>query len=349
MKMNVKILSVYGTQEDIVTASRVCTGNEDKSLASTPKQIESLLRKKHWKPFEFAEITVEINAPIYVMRQWMRHSGSFLEKSRRYTVDAPEFYDAMSADETEDATFSYEHRLFDGDKPEDARVILPLGLMTKVLWKVNLRDLMSFFRQRLELKAQKEIRELAEDLLCQTYKHFPDVVDAFLTHDFVSVPMGADEIFDMFFLLEHGAFAYAGSQKRLQTWGDNAKKRLQHIKRLFEKIAESIPDSGGDSGSGGSSLSDDKQVSEKVRTTEETGTEKGNTSMERVRKMAETEQGASAEECAEDSGDKQLQLPFGEELSLQTEAGEQSVIEDEALGGSKPSNIVEGHFGANNP
>ena len=89
--MNVKILSSFGTEEDLVMTSRVCTDKSEADITDLPKRIASLIKLQHWAVFEHNSVKIMIEAPIYVMRQWMRHQGAWMEKSRRYTKDEPTF------------------------------------------------------------------------------------------------------------------------------------------------------------------------------------------------------------------------------------------------------------------
>lgn len=354
--MKVNILKVYGTQADIVQTSRVCTGKEElgQTPATTAQRIADLIKKKHWSPFQFATIVVEIDAPIYVMRQWMRHSGSWMEKSRRYTKDTPQFGELKSVgfDKYDCPEYGmeiieeYNLRLIEGATPEDARKILPLDLMTKVWWHVDLRDLMSFFRQRLDPHAQKEIRELATDLMCQTYKHFPDVVANFLTEDFGEVQVGVDTTFDLYMLQEHGAYAYEGSQKRITKWGEDAKRKLEYIKGLFDRIAETVPDGSDDSGSPSMSCTDGEEVCKDIPDPAEVGETEGRDAERFVRGVVEDEQEATFKLGKRDCDDVQMQLPFGEEPFIQTKEADPSVTEDETLVEIIEPNIVVGRFGS---
>lgn len=47
---------------------------------------------------------------------------------------------------------------------EDAANILPLGMNSKMVWKVNLRTLINFMNRRLCMRALREIRELAIEI-----------------------------------------------------------------------------------------------------------------------------------------------------------------------------------------
>ena len=51
-----------------------------------------------------------------------------------------------------------------GYPKEDAANILPLGMSTKIVWKINLRALMHFMNLRLCARAYKEIRALSVEL-----------------------------------------------------------------------------------------------------------------------------------------------------------------------------------------
>ncbi|MBR5933871.1 MAG: FAD-dependent thymidylate synthase [Treponema sp.] len=52
----------------------------------------------------------------------------------------------------------------EGYAKEDAANILPLGMETKIVWKINLRALMHFMNMRLCTRAYKEIRALSVEL-----------------------------------------------------------------------------------------------------------------------------------------------------------------------------------------
>ena len=58
----------------------------------------------------------------------------------------------------------YNGLLEEGMTKEDAANILPLGMMSKMVWKVNLRTLINFMNRRLCLRALKEIRDLSAEI-----------------------------------------------------------------------------------------------------------------------------------------------------------------------------------------
>ena len=59
---------------------------------------------------------------------------------------------------------SYEILLDLGMSKEDCANILPLGMNTKIVWKINLRALIHFMNMRLCNRAYKEIRELCNEI-----------------------------------------------------------------------------------------------------------------------------------------------------------------------------------------
>lgn len=77
----------------VVQAARVSYDKESKGEHSDKKLIKYLLKHKHWSPFEMASMKFRVYAPIFVARQWFRHSSwSYNEISRRYTSSDIQFY-----------------------------------------------------------------------------------------------------------------------------------------------------------------------------------------------------------------------------------------------------------------
>jgi thymidylate synthase (FAD) len=56
----------------------------------------------------------------------------------------------------------YQHMVNAGVAKEQARIVLPLGIYTKVIWSCNPRSLMHFLSLRLPKQAMQEIRVVAE-------------------------------------------------------------------------------------------------------------------------------------------------------------------------------------------
>jgi len=153
------------------------------------KLISYMLKHKHFSPFEHVAFTFYIKAPIFVMRQWMRHrTWSFNEVSGRYKELPAEYYIPKSeqigvqssknhqsralnvpnieADGIRDiisyhsnmAFGEYQYLLEKGCPREVARMVLPLNTYTELVATVKLRNLLEFFELRSSPDAQYEIQ-----------------------------------------------------------------------------------------------------------------------------------------------------------------------------------------------
>ena len=76
------------------------------------------------------------------------------------TEEQKEIYDEVM----EEIMKSYQTLLDLGMSKENCANILPLGMNTKVVWKINLRALIHFMNMRLCNRAYKEIRELCNEI-----------------------------------------------------------------------------------------------------------------------------------------------------------------------------------------
>jgi len=62
-----------------------CHGSGRATKPGDEKLLKFLWQNKHASPFEFAGLTVEVQAPLMVLREWQRHrTQSFSEMSARY-------------------------------------------------------------------------------------------------------------------------------------------------------------------------------------------------------------------------------------------------------------------------
>ncbi|RME45771.1 MAG: FAD-dependent thymidylate synthase [Chloroflexi bacterium] len=203
----VELLDFMGDDRRCVAAARVSLRRESLSLADmTEEQIAKdqgllnrLMRDKHTSPFEHAVFQFRIRAPIFVVRQWMRHRfSSYNEESGRYVKLVDEFYlpdrlrirvgkamdysfepidDERNAyfrkrigELYEEARALYEEMLEAGIAREHARIVLPVAQYTTFFWTVNALSLMNFLNLRNSEHAQYEIRQYAraiEDIFAQ--------------------------------------------------------------------------------------------------------------------------------------------------------------------------------------
>jgi len=161
------------------------------------EDIESLVRDLqmqavHWTPFSHTAITLRVGAPVPIRTQCFKHKIGFIEneESRRYISSRPELYIPpefrSKADKKKQgsggkhphsdvwvgqyekicnqAIDTYELMLQDGVCPEQARFILPQGVVVNWIWTGNLAAYARYFNQRTDDHAQKESQWLARDI-----------------------------------------------------------------------------------------------------------------------------------------------------------------------------------------
>lgn len=147
----------------------------------------------HWAPMAHPQITLFIEAPIFVARQDFKHVVGFVrsETSRRYVDDEPEFFAPevwrsrpegsvkqgsgevhcnsgswaeTAAAATRHCLNIYNAMISDGIAPEQARMILPQSMLTSYYVTGSLAAFARFYRQRSDSHAQIEIQELARQV-----------------------------------------------------------------------------------------------------------------------------------------------------------------------------------------
>jgi thymidylate synthase (FAD) len=174
-----------------------CWGCEGKgSIAGDKQLLKFLYNKKHVTPFEMAGMVIEVQAPIFVFREWHRHrTQSYNEMSARYiplpdlnyvpTIDrllinslvnkqagaikgsdilteekAGEFRLELKRKYDEQEAF-YQWALKIGVPKELARIDLPVGRYSRMRANANLRNWLAFLTLRSAPDAQWEIRQFA--------------------------------------------------------------------------------------------------------------------------------------------------------------------------------------------
>ena len=159
--------------------------------AGDGKLIKYLADHDHWTPFAHAMVTLRIACPVFVARQWFRHTIGVArnEVSRRYVDDEVQYFlpdeirarpDASikqgsggnhpKSDQWRDAidcvyTIAdclYEKMIADGVAPEQARMVLPLAHMTEFYETASLAFYGRVAGLRLDPHAQEEVRDLME-------------------------------------------------------------------------------------------------------------------------------------------------------------------------------------------
>ena len=234
---------------DAVNVSRLCTGRE--GTQNYENAVKNLIKKQHWSPFEHVNVQFRIEAPIYVMRQWMRHSGAWMEKSRRYTCDDIQLEPLpWAGDDYEFLVNSNYSKALRENKPEEARKILPVGTYTDCIWTVNFRDFIHFLRLRLDEHAQDEIRECAKACAILFTLWNIETLKNFFEYDFCaqSFSKGAMDDFDVF-----------------QEEVVNGTETLRYRRAIAEEIMERAKDIPGDCRTIKLSPADSEELHEEVR------------------------------------------------------------------------------------
>lgn len=89
----VGLVDHMGSDAAIVQAARVSYGDGTKTVREDRGLIRYLMRHRHTSPFEMCQVKIHVKAPIFVVRQWVRHrTASMNEYSGRYSVMSDEFY-----------------------------------------------------------------------------------------------------------------------------------------------------------------------------------------------------------------------------------------------------------------
>ncbi len=197
---SVSLVRTSGSDLDVVNAARVSYGKVSTDVTDRDKKlIKYLIEHHHTSPFEHNQLSFRIKAPLFVVRQWMRHRmNSYNEISYRYVKAPLEFYTpnhwryqdatnrqcstgAFKNSELNDAyqqainqsIKAYELLLEQGVSREQARGLLPLCTYTEFIFTCNLHSLMNFMKLRLHAGAQFEIKAYAHALLTMAEEHFP--------------------------------------------------------------------------------------------------------------------------------------------------------------------------------
>lgn len=193
--MEVKLLRHTPEPEKTVAMSaRLCyspIGAAQLEEKMTDEQAAKLVRKLvnmgHFSTLEHVTFTFAIEGVSRVLtHQLVRHRiASYSQQSQRYVKEhdfeniippsiagrkeAKEKYDKLMAD----IQSLYNEFTDMGILPEDARYILPNAAETKIVCTFNVRSLMNFFSLRCCMRAQWEIRQLAEKMLEECKKVAP--------------------------------------------------------------------------------------------------------------------------------------------------------------------------------
>ena len=193
--MKVKLID-YTTDAafNITYAARTCYNSHDKDdLKKRDGFIKGLIKSGHETPLEFAHTMWEFDGISRVCQnQIVRHRiASYCVLSERY-VDVSELdcilpYNLLkeyegAVDYVNQAKKVYKFLINSGIPKEDARMLLPQGLTTKMCMDMNFRSLRHFLKLRLDKHAQWEVRAVAQEILNICREKWPWLVEDLQTN-----------------------------------------------------------------------------------------------------------------------------------------------------------------------
>ena len=158
----------------------VCWGADISDAEKNFKRGLDCIQSGHGRTLEFVNVEMVLDGySARVMREWYTHIGGAptrLQASTRYiNYGNFEYIVPPSIENNADALKEYMHcmdhiafaarKLESIDIPrEDAAMLLPLGMCTRVVDKRNLRNLVDMSHQRMCARAYWEFRELFRDI-----------------------------------------------------------------------------------------------------------------------------------------------------------------------------------------
>jgi thymidylate synthase (FAD) len=197
--MKVELLDTFGNDNMVCNVARVSYQKIAAmfTVEENDKLIYYLAKHKHWSPFAHPKLQFRLEMPIYVERQIVKTSvgvdynsisGRYVDFSDTYTnintwrkqsisskqgsgEDLSEsdnlIANIVQNEIVESAKIAYKRLIHLGISKEQARTILPLNLNTTMIWTGSLYALIRLCNQRLKPNAQKETRDVVQEMLRQ--------------------------------------------------------------------------------------------------------------------------------------------------------------------------------------
>lgn len=203
------------TAPQYINICKTCDGKG--CVLGDEKLLAFLYKNKHMSPFEMCGMTIEVQAPIFVFREWHRHrTQSYNEMSARYTP-IPDLHYVPSIERImmdggknkqaqgiksnihddlaglryredyieklkkfyKDTQEFYQLGLNWGVPKELARLVLPVARYSRMMASANLRNWLQFLTLRLPSNAQWEIRQYAQVVSLLIEQNFPRTHELF--------------------------------------------------------------------------------------------------------------------------------------------------------------------------
>ena len=181
--MEIKILSET-TEHPLIKMgemSGICWNADTNDAEKNRKRAISCIKAGHGRVLEYVDVEMVISGvSARCLRELYTHIGGSptrLQSSTRYVSEEQGFgyYTPPKIENNEELKPIYEDGMELIQKTynslmarkatkEDAANILPLGMESKMVWKINLRALINFMNRRLCTRALKEIRDLSVEI-----------------------------------------------------------------------------------------------------------------------------------------------------------------------------------------
>ena len=211
--ISIKFVDKMGDDFRVFEAAKATLGGEEESgfvrgETDPSRLINFLAREKHITPFCHPHVAFECEAPIAIARQLGKHQVGFRwnERSMRYKdsvidVYVPDMFrgrpdnlhsgsagidvygrvvfgqdmsvEELYQDAVAEALDSYTKLVEAGLAPEQARFVLPQGVITRWIWTGSLYGWYEVWRQRSSEHAQYEARLFASQLDTHMSSLFP--------------------------------------------------------------------------------------------------------------------------------------------------------------------------------
>lgn len=202
---SVEVLEVFGSDLTVVNAARVSFNKTVTEFSERDaKLVRFLAAHDHISPFFHPQVRLRIKMPIFVAREWFRHTIGLArnEVSRRYVDSTPELWipsiaglrerDPKLKQGSKDTAVVgaeeiveemrraghqtialYESLLARGVAPEIARSVLPQGMYTEFIETGSLAAYARIWALRTDPGAQREIQGYARAIESLLMPHFP--------------------------------------------------------------------------------------------------------------------------------------------------------------------------------
>ena len=200
---------LYDVQELVAFCARVSNPSNQFNTDTAEKLVRYLIKHKHWSPLEMVSACLEITTTRDIARQILRHkSFSFQEFSQRYADPTKDFnfvlrearlqdstnrqnsksldmrndperqlayqWEQMQARVITEAKNAYEWAISKGIAKEQARAVLPEGLMESRLYmNGTLRSWIHYIQLRSANGTQKEHMDVAKACAAVIAEIFP--------------------------------------------------------------------------------------------------------------------------------------------------------------------------------